>query len=71
MSNERTPQVIAAEFASVIGAYREKRGHGARHHQAFLAAIRAYHAIHPDTPSTQAAHTVTQMMRDMDEFSAA
>lgn len=71
MPNERSPQAIAAEFHSVIGAYREKRMQGAKHHQAFLAAVRAYNAHHPDVPKTAAAHMVTQMMRDMDEMSAA
>lgn len=67
MHGEGTPQAIAAEFSSVLGAYREKRRQGARHHQAFLAAMHAYHARHPDMPKTVAAHAVTQMMRDMDE----
>lgn len=70
MHGERTPQAIAAEFSSVIGAYRAKRGQGARHHQAFIAAIHAYNAHHPDMPKTAAAHAVTQMIRDMDEYSA-
>ena len=71
MPNERSPQAIAAEFYCVIGAYREKRRTGCRHHQAFIAAVTAYSRLHPDASKTAAAHAVTQMMRDMDAQSAA
>ena len=71
MPSDRSPQAIAAEFHNVLGTYQKKRRAGARHHQAFLAAVSEYSAHHPYASKAAAAHTVTQMMRDIDAQPAA
>lgn len=54
-----------SDFRAVASAYIEQRELGSLDYTAFLAAVAAYRERHPDTPSGEAAHIVSQLMQDI------
>lgn len=54
-----------ADLRAVAFAYIEQREAGSLDYPAFLAAIGAYQARHPETKSGDAAMIVSELMQDM------
>ncbi|MFT6579755.1 MAG: hypothetical protein ACJAU6_000176 [Alphaproteobacteria bacterium] len=60
-----TQMTYEGDLRAVAFAYIEKRESGSLDYPAFLAAVGAYQARHPDTTNGDAAVIVSELMQDM------